>query len=114
MIRHGLYARLNPGALAEYKRLHDAVPEDYPDVADAIRAAGIDREVVFVSGTTMFVYAEVSDAESYPRLFAMEAHDRWSKLLAPLLETGPDGLPDVRIMDNIWELDLTVDPAVVR
>jgi L-rhamnose mutarotase len=114
VIRHGLYARLKPGAVAEYKRLHDAVPEDYPDLADAIRAAGIDREVVFVSGSTLFVYAEVSDTESYPRLFATEVHDRWAELLAPLLETGENGLPDVQIMDNIWELDLTVDPAVVR
>ena len=30
------------------------------------------------------------------------------------MENGPDGKPDVRIMDNIWELDLTVDPPVVR
>jgi L-rhamnose mutarotase len=114
MIRHGLYARLKPGAGPEYKRLHDAVPTDFPELAAAIRDAGIDLEVVFTSGDVLFVYAEVSDAGSYPRLFATEPHERWAELLAPLMETGPDGLPDVRVMDNIWELDLTVDPAVVR
>lgn len=30
------------------------------------------------------------------------------------METGPDGLPDVRFMDNIWELDLTVTPPTVK
>ena len=114
MIRVALYARLKPGAGPEYKRLHDLVPTDYPDLAAAIRDAGIDREVVFTSDSTLFVYAEVSDAGAYPRLFAQPVHDKWAELLAPLMEERPNGLPDVRIMDNIWELDLTVDPAVVR
>jgi L-rhamnose mutarotase len=114
MIRQALYARLTPGAGPEYKRLHDAVPTEYPDLAAAIREAGIDREVVFTSDSTLFIYAEVSDPGAYPRLFAKEVHDRWAELFATLMENGPDGKPDVQIMDNIWELDLTVDPPVVR
>jgi L-rhamnose mutarotase len=114
MIRQALHARLKPGAGAEYKRLHDLVPTDYPELAAAIREAGIDREVVFTDGELLIVYAEVSDAGAYPRLWAMPVHDQWSALLAPLMETGPDGLAEVHVMDNIWELDLTVTPAVVR
>jgi len=85
-----------------------------PDLAAAIRDAGIDRKVIFTSDSTLFVYAEVSDAGVYPRLFAQPVHDLWAELLAPLMENRPDGKPDVRIMDNIWELDPTVDPPVVR
>jgi L-rhamnose mutarotase len=114
MIRVALHARLKPGAGPEYKRLHDEVPTAFPELADAIREAGIDREVVFTAGTMLVVYAEVSDPDAYPRLFAMPVHDRWAELLAPLMEPREDGLPDVQHMDNIWELDLTVTPAVVR
>lgn len=113
MIRQALYGRLKPGMGAEYKRLHDEVPTRFPDVAKAIRDAGIYREVVFTADTLLVVYAEVADAGAYPRLFAMKVHDRWAELMAPMMETGPDGRPDVRVMDNIWELDVTGPVPVV-
>jgi L-rhamnose mutarotase len=114
MIRQALHARLKPGKAAEYKRIHDEVPTKYPDLAAAIRDAGIHREVVFTADPILIVYAEVTDPGAYPRLFATKVHEQWAELMAPLLETGPNGLPDVRFMENIWELDLTVTPPVVR
>jgi L-rhamnose mutarotase len=69
---------------------------------------------VFTADPLLIVYAEVSDPEAYPRLWAMPVHVKWAELMAPLLETGPDGLPDVKIMNTIWELDLTgPEPRVV-
>ena len=46
-----------------------------PDLAAAIREAGIQREVVFTADPLLIVYAEVSDADAYPRLWAMPAHE---------------------------------------
>jgi L-rhamnose mutarotase len=92
--------------VGEYKRIHDEVPTKYADLAAAIRDAGIHREVVFAAEPLLVVYAEVTDPEAYPRLWATEAHKRWAELMAPMMEDGPDGLPDVGIMDLIWEIDL--------
>jgi L-rhamnose mutarotase len=69
---------------------------------------------VFTADPLLIVYAEVTDLDAYPRLWAMPVHVKWAELMAPLLETGPDGLPDVKIMSNIWELDLSgPEPRVV-
>ena len=114
MIRQALYLRLKPGMAAEYKRIHDEVPTKYAELAAAIRDAGIYREVVFTADPVLIVYAEVSDPGAYPRLFATKVHEEWARLMAPMMEPGPDGLPDVQFMKNIWELDLTVSPPVVR
>ena len=107
MIRQLFEMRLKPGALAEYVRLHDEVPTKHQDLAAAIRDAGIYREVVFVADPLLMVYAEVSDPDAYPRLFATEVHDRWAHLMAPLMELGPDGRAYMRFLDNVWEVDLT-------
>lgn len=106
MIRMAFEMRLKPGALDEYVRLHNEVPTKYRDLAAAIREAGIYREVVFVADPLLIVYAEVSDTEAYSRLFAMEVHDRWAELMAPLMEKGPDGRSYMRWLENVWEVDL--------
>ncbi len=107
MIRQALQFRLKPGKLAEYKRIHDEVPTRFPELAAAIREAGILREVVFTDDPLLIVYAEVSDPDAYPRLWATEVHQRWAELMAPLTETASGEL-DTRVMlDKIWEIDLT-------
>ena len=107
MIRQALHARIKPDKVGDYKRIHDEVPTKYPDLAAAIRDAGISREVVFVAGSLLIVYAEVTDSEAYPRLWATEVHKRWAELMAPMMDTGADGLPDIGVMDQIWEIDLS-------
>jgi L-rhamnose mutarotase len=111
MIRQALHARIKPGMVAEYKRIHDEVPTKYPDLAAAIRKAGIYREVVFTREPLLIVYAEVTDPDAYPRLWATEVHKRWAELMAPMMETGADGLAEIGFMDNIWEIDLTDSAA---
>lgn len=107
MIRQALHMRIKPEMVADYRRIHDEVPTKYPDLAAAIREAGIFREVVFVAGSLLIVYAEVTDPEAYPRLFATEVHKRWAELMAPMMETGADGLAYLEIMNPIWEIDLS-------
>jgi L-rhamnose mutarotase len=107
MMRQALHARIKPEMVGEYKRIHDEVPTKYPDLAAAIKEAGISREVVFVAGSLLIVYAEVSDPDAYPRLWATDVHKRWAELMAPMMDTGADGLPDIGIMKSIWEIDLT-------
>ena len=107
MISQALHMRIKPEMVAEYRRIHDEVPTKYPDLAAAIREAGIYREVVFVAGSLLIVYAEVTDPAAYSRLFATEVHKRWADLMAPMMETGPDGSSYLEFMDQIWEIDLS-------
>jgi L-rhamnose mutarotase len=107
MIRQALYARLKPGCLDEYRRLHDEVDREFPELPAAIRDAGILREDVFYLDPIIFVYAEVEDPDAYPRLWKYPVHERFAEALAPLMEPKPDGLPDVRLMEHIWEINLS-------
>jgi L-rhamnose mutarotase len=107
VIRQALQFRLRPGKHDEYKRLHDEVASILPGLPAAIRDAGIYREVVFTADPLLIVYAEVSDEDAYPRLWATEVHEQWAQMMAPLMEPGPDGRAESRFLRNIWEIDLT-------
>ena len=64
MERVGFTMRLLPGQEAEYRRRHAAV---WPEMLDALRAAGARDYSIFIRGADLFAYLEVDDFARVPR-----------------------------------------------
>jgi L-rhamnose mutarotase len=100
----GLHTRLKPGSEAEYDRLHEAV---WPEILDAIRAAGVTKWRIYRDGLDLFHYIECEDYErAIAELAELEVNQRWQATVAPLMEvahdysgTGSDRLPLVFALD---------------
>src|SRR6266567_4508726 len=87
--RRGFVLRVKPDGIAEYVEAHRHV---WPELLEALRAAGIRNYSIFRSGNQMFGYFEADDlaaAEAY--LARQEISARWQDAMAVLLE---DRIPD--------------------
>ncbi len=83
MERVGFTMRLLPGQEAEYRRRHAAV---WPEMLDALRAAGARDYSIFLRGDDLFAYLEVDDFARFQAYMAASDGER------PL--AGRDGRPD--------------------
>ena len=63
MERVGFTMRLLPGQEAEYRRRHAAV---WPEMLDALKAAGARDYSIFLHGDDLFAYLEVDDFARVP------------------------------------------------
>jgi L-rhamnose mutarotase len=96
--RAGFVLRVRPDKIDEYVRAHREV---WPEMLEALKAAGIGNFTIFRAGTEVFGYFEAADleaAEAY--LAAQEVSARWQDTMAELLEErvpdqGPPRLPEI-------------------
>lgn len=90
--RSAFVLRVRPGKVEEYVRAHREV---WPELLDAIRAAGIRNYTIFRDGERMFGYFEADDlAAAGRRLAGEEVSARWQDAMAELLvERVPEGGP---------------------
>lgn len=102
MIRTAVVLTLKPGALEEYVRYHDNL---WPELAEAIRAAGIKQITTFQHGRQLFLYSEVEDDGAWTRLWETEIHKRWGEVMEPLLEWGADGKVKAEFPPRIFNFD---------
>lgn len=82
--------RLRPGSRDEYRRRHDAL---WPEMAAAMRAAGIRNYTIWNDGDELFGYYEVEDYERSLRVLnASDVVRRWNDGMRDLIsyETDPD------------------------
>jgi L-rhamnose mutarotase len=84
--------KLKPGAVAEYRRRHD---ELWPELADALRAAGIYDYWIFLDEPTLHLFAVLklrpdNRRDELPQQPVMR---RWWSYMADLMETEPDQRP---------------------
>ena len=96
---------LRPGAdPAEYKRRHDEI---WPEMAAALRAAGIRNYSIFLHGATLFAYLEVDDLERMRRSLAQDATNaRWQEYMRGMIDLDADpatGFP--RLLPEMFHLD---------
>ena len=89
MQRIAFLITLRPGAdPAEYKRRHDEI---WPEMLDALRAAGIHNYSIFRHGELLFAYAEVEDVA---RMAAALARDpinaRWQEYMRDMITIEGD------------------------
>jgi L-rhamnose mutarotase len=100
--RTGFVLRVRPERIEEYVEAHRNV---WPELLDALRAAGIRNYTIFRDGTTVFGYFEADDlAAAECHLAAQEVCTRWQNAMAGLLEERvPDGGPSP--LEAIFRLD---------
>jgi L-rhamnose mutarotase len=88
MERVGFTMRLLPGQEAEYRRRHAAV---WPEMLDALRAAGAKNYSIFLNGDELFAYLEVDDFDAFrASMAATEVNDRWQAEMALLIDPLTD------------------------
>ena len=97
MQRVCLTFRLVSGREDEYRRRHVEV---WPELEEAIRAAGIVNSAVYAAGDTVVVLVEhPNDIEgALERLGATEVNARWSEYFADVMATEPEQA------DEVWRL----------
>lgn len=92
MTIHAFRMQLKPGVVDEYKRRHDEI---WPELADAITAAGIYDYSIFLDEETLSLFAVLKLREPNLRDTLPEAPvmRRWWDHMAPLMEVQPDNRP---------------------
>jgi L-rhamnose mutarotase len=99
-------AQVRPERLAEYRARHAQV---WPDMLDALRAAGWRNYSLFLSGDGLLIgYLETDDyAAAQKAMAATEVNARWQEQMAPFF-AGLDGQrPDegFRPLPEVFHLD---------
>jgi L-rhamnose mutarotase len=88
MERVGFTMRVLPGKEAEYRRRHAAV---WPDMLDALRAAGARDYSIFIRGSDLFAYLVVDDFDAFrASMAASPVNARWQAEMASLIDPLTD------------------------
>jgi L-rhamnose mutarotase len=100
--RTAFVLRVRPDKIEEYIRAHRDV---WPEMLDALRAAGIRNYTIFRDGDMMYGYFEADDLAAAGHYLAQQdVSTRWQDAMAELLmERVPDGGPPA--LEEIFRLD---------
>jgi L-rhamnose mutarotase len=100
--RSAFVLHVRPERIDEYVAAHRAV---WPEMLDALRAAGIRNYTIYRSGTSVFGYFEADDLEAAgAHMAAQEVNARWQDAMAELLsERVPDAGPPP--LEEVFRLD---------
>jgi L-rhamnose mutarotase len=103
-MRVALHTRVRADRIEEYEQAHAAVPAQ---LAEAIRAAGVDAWTIWRSGTDLFHLIECTDyAEMLASLDKSPVNRAWQARMAELLETAHDYSADGAgaVLPAVWQL----------
>jgi L-rhamnose mutarotase len=79
---------VRPGYEAEYQRRHDAI---WPEMLEALQAAGIRNYNIFRHGLTLFGYFETDDLEATKTRLAVDpVNQRWGEWMGPIMKIEVD------------------------
>ena len=100
--RTGFVLHVRSDKIQEYVEAHRQV---WPEMLEALRAAGIRNYTIFRAGSTVFGYFEGDDLDAAERYLAgQEVCARWQDAMAELLdERVPDGGPPP--LEEIFRLE---------
>ena len=95
---------LYPGAEEEYKRRHDEI---WPELVEAIQAAGIHNYTLFRRGTHVIAYAECHPdvATAFGKVGATDVNRRWAEWFRDLIVSLTDEHGNLLRADEVWHLD---------
>lgn len=104
MKRLAFKMQLKPGGVAEYQRRH---AELWPELATAIRQAGISDYSIFLDEETLTLFAvqkqtDINTAADLPNHPIVK---QWWDYMAPLMEVNPDNSPACRDLKELFHLD---------
>ena len=96
--------KLKSGFAAEYKKRHD---ELWPEMAGALRAAGISDFSIFLDEETLTLFAvqKLSDNNTAAILSKSPIVRKWWDSMAPLMEVLPDNEPVSKPLKEVFHLD---------
>jgi L-rhamnose mutarotase len=100
--RSAFVLKVRPDKIDEYVEAHRNV---WPEMLEALRAAGIRNYSIFRHGTEVFGYFESDDLEAAARYMSeQEVNNRWQDHMAGLLEERvPDAGPQP--LEEVFRLD---------
>lgn len=103
MRRYAFKMKLKPGVQAEYKRRHDEI---WPELAEAIRGAGITDYSIFLDEETMTLFAvqKLSDSNTAAALPNHPVVRKWWAYMAELMEVHPDDAPVCQELKEVFHL----------
>jgi L-rhamnose mutarotase len=103
MLRYAFKMKLKPGVQAEYKRRHDEI---WPELAQAIRAAGISDYSIFLDEETgtLFAVQKLSEPNSAADLPLHPIVRKWWDSMADLMEVHPDNAPVCQELREVFRL----------
>ena len=104
MVRHAFKMKLKPGVAAEYKKRHEEI---WPELAGALRAAGISDYSIFLDEETLTLFAvqKLSDGNTAGALPKNGVVRKWWDYMAPLMEVQPDHAPVSTDLKEVFHLD---------
>ena len=104
MKRHAFKMKLKPGVVAEYKKRHDEI---WPELSQAIRAAGISDYSIFLDEETLTLFAvqKQADDNTATDLPNQPIVKKWWASMAPLMEVHPDNSPRCSGLQEVFHLD---------
>ena len=104
MQRYCFTFEIRPGAEAEYKRRHDEI---WPELVEAIKAAGISNYSLFRRGTQVIAYCECEPdaATAFAKVGTHEANARWSAWFEDIIVALTDADGNLFVADEVWHLD---------
>lgn len=100
--RSAFVVRVRPDKVDAYVEAHDSV---WPEMLDALRAAGIRNYTIYRSGNEMFGYFESDDLQRAGEYLAgQDVNRRWQDAMADLLDArvpdeGPPPLEEIFRME---------------
>lgn len=94
---------VKPGQEAEYDRRHEAV---WPELVEAIRAAGISNYTLFRRDRQVFAYCECEpDAETaFAKVGATDVNRHWSEWFEDVIEALTDEDGQLFHAQEVWHL----------
>lgn len=88
MLGYAWVLEVRPGYEVEYLKRHDEI---WPEMLEALRAAGIRNYNIFRHGLTLFGFFETDDlAATKAYLRTSEVDKRWGEWMAPIMKIEID------------------------
>lgn len=79
---------VRPGHEEEYKKRHDEI---WPEMLEALRAAGISNYNIFRHGLTLFGYFETDDLARTQAILAEDpVNAKWGEWMGPIMKVEVD------------------------
>jgi L-rhamnose mutarotase len=104
MRRHAFKMKLKAGAVAEYRKRHEAI---WPELAAAIREAGVSDYSIFLDEETLTLFAVQKHAErnTVDELPNHPIVRKWWTHMAPLMEVNTDHSPKCGELQEVFHLE---------
>ncbi len=103
MEKHAFRMRLKPGFEEEYRRRHEAI---WPELVALLRDAGISDYSIHLDRATGHLFASLWRTADHgmASLPQQEVMQRWWAWMGEIMETNPDGSPEVTLLEPMFHL----------